>query len=84
MIKVTDNFSISGDANQFIVTESYQAKDKNGADKTNTRNTYHPSLEQSLRYIRKQECKTCTTVEELLSALHYSYVLDLESSKQAL
>lgn len=50
-------FEITADKHQFILTENYQGKTREGDDKVNQRDTYHASLEQCCNTIIQRDAK---------------------------
>lgn len=55
-MKITEKWHITGRVNDFTLTERLVRKDpKTGADKISERQTYHPTIEQCLNKIVKQE-----------------------------
>lgn len=49
--QIADNYTISKDRYQWILTEHYEAADKDGAPKTLTRDSYHSNLNQVSTYL---------------------------------
>jgi len=50
-------FEITADKHQFILTENYLGKTREGADKINQRDTYHATLEQACNTIVERDSK---------------------------
>lgn len=48
---ISENYSLSRDRWNWILTEHYTSKDKDDNDKENTRKSYHASLQQVANYV---------------------------------
>lgn len=57
MNMISENHSLSKDRVQWILTEHYSAKDKDGNNVIKTRNSYHSNLRQIANYmVDNNEC----------------------------
>lgn len=50
-MKISENYSLKKDRVQWILTEHYTGKDKEGNDKPKERDSYHSTLEQVASYL---------------------------------
>ncbi len=62
-MKLNDKYTVTSDKYQWILTETYEGKSKDGDAKAQTRQTYHGTLEQVLNVILDRESKGCETIE---------------------
>lgn len=64
-IKLNDNWSYTTDPTQFILTEKFIGKGKDGKPKDRFRTTFHSNLEQCLNKIVKESLRECNTIKEI-------------------
>ena len=69
MIKINEKFSCERDKYQWVLTETYLGKDKDGNPKAHTRETYHPKLEQVFSHVIDKTCGDCESLEEMKDML---------------
>lgn len=77
LIQINDEFSIEGDAYQWILHRRVLGLDKEGNDKHHDDKTYHSTLRQVGSYILEQSSKRCETLEDI-SNLYLDAVSELE------
>ncbi len=66
MIKLSDKWSLTSDPRQWILTEVYEGKNKDGEVKHHSRCTYHSTLHQVSSYLVNQEAKEAITLNQLI------------------
>ena len=62
MIRITDRWAVHRDAQQWVLTETYNGEDKHGNPKTHTRESYHPWLDVAIRYAADKDCEGAETL----------------------
>ena len=67
MIKINDNYSVTSDRYQWVLTEYRKGHDKDGNDKTHTKQTYHRTLEQVAKYVCEQSIKPCESFVDMMN-----------------
>ena len=68
MIAITERWSVFHDSYQWVLVESYPGKDKKGNPKTQTKETYHPWLEQALRWAAERDCGDAKAFKDVQAA----------------
>lgn len=63
-------FDISSDKHQWILTESYEGKDKDGNPKMQSRESYFSTIEQCCIAIIQREAKMVDDVEGIVNAIY--------------
>lgn len=77
MIEVNDRWSIDSSPGGFTLIESWTVED-DGEEKERENRTYHSTLMQCLKKIRRKEAGRVDEVDELTDALETSFDLDRE------
>ena len=68
MIAITERWSVFHDSYQWVLVESCPGKDKKGNPKTQTKETYHPWLEQAMRWAAERNCGDATAFRDVQAA----------------
>ena len=66
MIKLDDKFSIRRDRYQWILTQTYEGKDRKGNPKKQSRENYFGKIDQVASYINNVLGEKCETLDELI------------------
>lgn len=69
MIKLSERFSVDSDKYNWILHEYYLGKDKDGKPKTQSRVTFHATLEQVAKKIVEQSAKERESLERMLKVM---------------
>ncbi len=70
MIRLNDQWSFFRDPYQWILVEHYMGKDGKGNPKEHTKETYHPWLDQAMRYAAAHSCQNAKTFKDIEKRYH--------------
>ena len=68
-MKINNKFKAEWDGRQWILTEAYEGKDKQGAPKTHFKESYHATLRQVSKYIINSTAAACASLEQVIDAM---------------
>jgi len=68
-MKIDEKYSVSTDKYNWIITETYLGKDKDGNDKSHTRDHFFPRLSWCVNWLINNNCKQAETLEEIKAEL---------------
>jgi hypothetical protein len=68
-MRIDDKYSLSTDRYNWIITETYTGKDKDGSPKEQTRDHFFPSLSSCVNWLIENNCKDKKTLQEIKAEL---------------